>query len=244
MANAGPTFRPWMVLSLALLTAAAPSPLTGDAVRHRLATGDRDFSGQNLAGADLTGLDFSGANLSRANLAGANLYRVKLVGADLTGANLRGANLRGVWIMRARFDHANLHAAQMPTIVTSYGMENQPDLAASFVAADLSDTSGTIHYSFDDMRGANLRGARYGVNMANQSMGLLRSEFDSAHLENADFTGADLGRNTFRYAHLEHATFRNANLTHADFTGAYLTGTDFTGAKLDGAIFDEPLKGK
>ena len=48
--------------------------------------------------------------------------------------------------------------------------------------ADLSDASITVHFSYDDMRGANFSHAHMTVNMANQSMGLLRSEFMSANL--------------------------------------------------------------
>lgn len=111
-------------------------------------------------------------------------------------------------------------------------MDNKPETAASFVGADLSDTSATVHFSGDDMHGANLRNTDESVVMANQSMGMLRSEFVGANLDGADFTGAKLGWITFEFAKLTGAIFRNADLTHADFSGAYLTGADFTGAKF------------
>ena len=129
-------------------------------------------------------------------------------------------------------------AATMQTVVTSTGMENTPDQAATFVGADLSDASITVHFSFDDMRGANFANARMTVNMANQSMGLLRSEFISANLNGANFTGAGLGHVAFRFAKLNDARFNDADLSNADFTGAYLTGADFTNAKVQGATFE------
>jgi uncharacterized protein YjbI with pentapeptide repeats len=71
--------------------------------------------------------------------------------------------------------------------------------------ADLSDASITVHFSFDDMRGANFSHAHMTVIMANQSMGLLRTEFISAKLDGADFTGAGLGHVSFRFAKLKGA---------------------------------------
>ena len=224
---------------------AMPAPaadyLSADQVRAAVAAapaGKLDLSGKIMSGDDLTGLDLSGANLTRANLTGANLHGVKLVGADLTGADLSGARLAFTWIMRANFTGARLRGATMQTIVTSTGMENTRDQAALFVGADLSGASITAHFSFDDMRGANFSGAHMTVNMANQSMGLLRTEFMSTNLDGANFTGAGLGHVTFRFARLNGAHFNRADLSDTDFTGAYLTGADFTGANVHGATFE------
>jgi uncharacterized protein YjbI with pentapeptide repeats len=226
-----------LIILLAALPCHAAEHLSTDQVRQRLFGAKADLAGADLAGDDLQGLDLSGANLRGADLSKANLHGVKLVGADLTGADLAFADLTETWIMRARFDHANLHGATLQVVITSQGMDNMPDTAASFVGADLSDTSATVHFSFDDMRGVNFTGTRMSV-LANQSMGLLRSEFKSADLRQANFTNAGLGRITFAFAKLEGAIFRGADLTRADFTGAYLQGADFTGAKLDKATFD------
>ena len=162
----------------------------------------------------------------------------KLIGADLTGADLSESDLTFAWIMRANFTHARLHEATMQTIVTSTGMENTRDQAAIFVGADLSNASITVHFSYDDMRGANFSHAHMTVNMANQSMGLLRTEFMSANLDGADFTGAGLGHVTFRFARLKNARFNGADLSDADFAGAYLTDADFSGANVHGATFE------
>jgi uncharacterized protein YjbI with pentapeptide repeats len=230
-----------VALALWVAPSFAADRMTADQVRAVAAappTGKADLSGKDMSGANLTGVDLSGANLSGADLSGANLRRVKLVGADLTGANLTKADLTFAWIMRANFTRARLHGATMQTIVTSTGMDNTPDQAATFVGADLSDASITVHFSFDDMRGASFSHAHMTVNIANQSMGLLRTEFMSANLNGADFTGAGLGHVTFRFAKLNDARFNGADLTSADFTGAYLSGADFTGANVRGATFE------
>ena len=230
----------------AVLLCAAPLQaahhLTADQVRaalRNLPKGKADLHGQDMSGDDLTGLDLSGANLSHANVSGANLHGVKLVGADLTAADLTKADLTETWIMKSRFDHAKLRGATLQVIITSTGMDNTPETAARFVGADLSDTFTTVHFSYDDMTGANFTNTNMSVVLANQSMGMLRSEFKEAKLDGANFTNAKLGRITFEFAHLNNAIFRGADLTRAEFTGAYLNGADFTGAKLDHTVFDQ-----
>ncbi len=228
-----------LVLPVALSSGA--EHMSTEQVRAAVAAtpaGKVDLSGKDMSGTDLTGLDLSGANLAGANLSAANLHGVKLVRADLTGANLERADLRFAWIMRANFTRANLHGAILQTIVTSTGMDNTADQAATFVGADLSDASITVHFSDDDMRGANFSHAHMAADMRNQSMGLLRTEFMSARLDGADFTGAELGHVSFRFAKMNNARFRGADLRDADFTGAYLAGADFTGANVGGATFE------
>jgi uncharacterized protein YjbI with pentapeptide repeats len=234
-----------IVLALAALLstkqALAVQHLSADQVRDAVgaAQGQKiDLSGKDMSGDDLTGLDLSGANLAGADLSNANLHGVKLVGADLTGTRLVNADLTFAWFIRANFTRSNLHGATLQTVVTSMGMENSKEQAATFVGADLSDTHTTVHFSFDDMRGANFARADMTVVMANQSMGLLRTEFNSCDLEGANFEGAGLGHVTFRFAKLHHASFRDADLRNADFVGAYLNDADFTGAKTDGADFE------
>ena len=222
-----------------IMPSSAADRLTADQVRAAAAsTGRIDLSGKIMSGDDLTDLDLSGANLAGANLTGASLHGVKLVDADLTNADLSAADLTFAWIMRANFTRAKLHGATMQTVVTSTGLDNTQDQAAIFVGADLSDASLTVHFSYDDMRGANFSHAHMTVNMANQSMGLLGTEFIAANLDGANFTGAGLGHVTFRFAKLRDARFNDADLSNADFTGAYLTGADFTGANVNGATFD------
>ena len=149
------------------------------------ATARADLSGMDMSGDDLTGVDLSGADLAKADLHGANLHGVKLVGADLTGADLRGADLTFAWFIKARFDHADLRGATLQTVVTSKAMDNTADQAASFVGADLSGTDTAVHFSFDDMRGVSFARAHMSAVIANQSMGLLRTEFMSCDLDGA-----------------------------------------------------------
>lgn len=218
----------------------AADHLTAERVRAMVAAasgGKIDLAGRNMRGDDLSGLDLSGANLAGASLTGANLHGVKLVGADLTSADLSGCDLAFAWIMRANFSFARLHGARMQSIVTSTGMENTRDQAAVFVGADLSDAAITVHFSYDDMRGANFSNAHMTVNVANQSMGLLRTEFMDANLTGANFTDAGLGHVSFRFAKLSGARFNGADLTYADFSGADLSDADFTGAKVADATF-------
>lgn len=219
----------------------ASERMTAAAVRAAVAAvpaGTVDLSGKDMSGDDLTGLDLSGANLSGANLSEANLHGVKLVGANLNGSDLTKADLTFTWIMRANFTHARLRGATMQTIVTSTGMDNTPDQAAIFVGADLSEASITVHFSFDDMRDADFSNAHMTVVIANQSMGLLRTEFISAKLLNANFTGAGLGHVSFRFAKLNAAHFNGADLRNTEFDGADLTDADFTGANVQGATFE------
>jgi len=229
------------VFLFAPLAARGTEHLTAEQVRAAVAAappGRVDFSSKDLSGTDLTGVDLSGAKLIHTDLSGANLHGVKLVGANLTDADLTRADLTFAWFIRANFTHADLRGATLQTIVTSAGMDNTPDQAATFADANLSGASITVHFSFYDMRKANFSRAQMTVVMANQSMGLLRTEFIGSNLDGANFQGAGLGHVTFRFAKLRGASFRGADLSDADFTGAYLSDADFTGANITGTTFD------
>jgi len=238
-------YRCVMAFPLSVLFGAGPAyaaeHLSADQVRATVAAAHGhkvDLSGENLSRDDLSGLDLSGANLAGADLSNANLHGVKLVDADLTSANLSNADLTFAWFIRTNFTHADLHGATLQTVVTSTGMENTKEQASTFVGADLSYTHTTVHFSLDDMRGVSFSHADMTVVMANQSMGLLRTEFNGCDLDGADFGDAGLGHVAFRFAKLRHANFRNADLRYADFAGAYLDGAIFTGARTDNADFD------
>jgi uncharacterized protein YjbI with pentapeptide repeats len=227
--------------TLATTPGSAADHMSADEVRAAVAAtpaGTVDLSNKDMSSDDLAGLDLTGANLSGANLSRANMHGVKLVGANLSSADLTNADLTFTWIMRANFTHARLHGATMQTVVTSTGMENTPDQAASFVGADLSDASITVHFSFDDMRGANFSHAHMSVVTANQSMGLLRTEFIASKLEGANFIGAGLGHVTFRYAKLKGAHFNGSGCSRTEFDGADLSDADFTGTNIQGASFE------
>ena len=240
-----PIKRRAIALPLAMLLGIGPAladqHLAAEQVRAAIAAahgGKVDFSGKNMSGDDLSGLDLSGANLAGADLSSANLHGVKLVDSNLTGAHLVNADLTFAWFIRANFTRADLHGATLQTVVTSRGMENTKDQAAEFAGADLSDTHTTVHFSLYDMRGANFSHADMTVVMANQSMGMLRTEFNGCDLDGANFAAAGLGHVAFHFARLHGANFRGADLTKAEFVGAYLDNADFTGAKTDGADFE------
>ncbi len=199
-----------------------------------------DFSGMDLSGIDLAGVDFKRALLLRARLSGANLTKANLFTCDLTdavvtGANLTGANLDGTILRRADFSRSILKQASLfSTIVEE----------TNLTGADLSGTRIIGYWKKAKLPGANLRGTSAGVDMGNQSMGIMRANFSSADLSRADLTDANLFKADLTRADLREAKLVRANLTSAELYGADLTGADVTGAivekaDLSGAIFKQ-----
>jgi uncharacterized protein YjbI with pentapeptide repeats len=181
-----------VVCFLALLPAVSGfgADLSEDQVRAALAARPNesvDFSGKSLEGLDLSNLD-----LQRVNLAGANLFGVKLVGTDLSNANLSGANLNLAWIMRANFTNADLSNASLQGLVVSSGLEIKLSEAPIFKGANFAGARIIARLSRFDLRGANFANARMGVDLRNQSMGLMRTDLSGANLAGANFVGADL----------------------------------------------------
>jgi uncharacterized protein YjbI with pentapeptide repeats len=212
--------------------------LTVDDVRRALATATpanpADFSGKSLEELDLSNLDLSGANF-----ANANMRAVKLEGTKLRGANLSGAVLNLAWVMRADFTDANLSGASFRGPIVAPGLEISLRHAPIFTRANFTGARIVARFSRFDLRGANFSGAQMGVDMRNQSMGLMRTDFSGADLEGANFTGADLGRALLSWANLRGASFRDARLHMANFVGADLRGADLTGADATGATFEK-----
>jgi uncharacterized protein YjbI with pentapeptide repeats len=179
-----------------------------------------DLSGARLSGLDLSGLDLRGANLRAA----------RLNHAHLAGARLDGANLDQVWALEADFSLASLVEAHL----------FQAQLARSnFDGADFRHARVAANFTGGSLRRANLRGAEGAADEKNQSMGLMRASFQSAHLEGADFTDADLARADLRYAHCDGADFADARLREADASGADLRGARFVGASTTGLDLDQ-----
>ena len=147
------------------------------------------------------------------------------------------AKLNLAWIMRADFSHADLSQSILETLVASAGMETLPDEAAKFVGANLSGAKVTARFSLDDMHGADLSHLKASVDMRNQSMGLIRTDFSRANLADANFEGAELAHVNFEFAKLQRANFSGADLSNADFAGADLTDANLTGTKTTGAKF-------
>ncbi len=87
--------------------------MDADELLKRYATGDRDFTGANLARVKLIGANLVGAKLWGANLSGANLAKAKLWGANLCGASLVRANLTRANLCGANLVEANLRQAKL-----------------------------------------------------------------------------------------------------------------------------------
>jgi uncharacterized protein YjbI with pentapeptide repeats len=219
-------------------TQAAPlaADLTAPQVRAMLAAASpgrsADLARKSLEKLDLSGMDFRGANLS-----GADLFGAKLVGANFSGSNLSGAKLDLAWIMRANFTGANLADASLLGLVVSSGLDYSPAEAPTFKAANFSGAHIIARLAHLDLRGANFFGARMGVDLRNQSMGLMRCDLSGANLAGANFTKADLRLALARFAKLTDADLAGANLTEADFSGADLTGANLAGADATDADF-------
>lgn len=214
--------------------------LTSEQVRATLAEATAEKPA-NLAHKDLSNLDLSGLDFKGANLAGANLFGAKLVGADLRKVDLTGATLDAAWLMRANFSGARLANASLfaPVVYSTINVSlaDRP----KFVGANLTGARVIARFSQVDMSNANFTNARMGVDIKNQPMGQMRSDFSGAILTGADFSGADVNRALFSFAKLASANFAGANLfgvdlSGADLTGANLTGADLTEADLDGTI--------
>jgi len=191
-----------------------------------------DFAGQSLEKADLSGLDLAGVDF-----AGADLRNANLSDANLSGANLRGALMDLAWIMRTNFTGADLSGASLRAMVTSTGMEASVKEAANFSHATLAGARIIARLSFADLRSANFAGADMGVELRNQSMGMLRTELSDCEMEGADLAGANLKYALLRFAKLHGADLRGAALVNADLSGADLTDADLAGVDRTGADF-------
>lgn len=211
--------------------------LTRAEVEQRLATADKnhvaDLKRKDLTELDLSGLDFRQANLwgsdmrranfSHSNLSGLVLDLTVMSKINLSNADLSNTSVFGVHLGGANLSHANLTGSR-------------------FIATlDRSDLSY-----------ANLSNVDWGVDMKNQSMGLMRASMNYVNLTGANLTNANLDRALLRYANFSGSVLKNANLfgvdlsgadfSHADLTNANLTGTtleatNFAGANLTGTHF-------
>jgi uncharacterized protein YjbI with pentapeptide repeats len=229
-----------ILLGMVLAALAAPGAMAADLTRDQVIAAlaqarpgaPADFSGRSLEAVDLSRLDLRGARF-----AGANLFATKFEDSNLTGADLSGANLGLAWVIRANFTGADLSRANVQGLVVASGLQTNPAEAPVFAGAKFVGARVIARFGGFDLRGADFTDAKLGVDMRNQSMGVLRADFSGAALDGADFTRADLGRAWFRFARLRGARLVGASLLHADFSGADLTGADLTGADATGADF-------
>lgn len=230
----------WIVAFVLVAGAAlAGAPMTRaevqTAIRNAGAGHPIGLAGRSLVGADLSGLDLAGADLAHADLDNVNLSD-----ADLTGANLTGAKLNLAWLMRTNLTRANLSGVALHGPVTAPGMEDVPKDAPILVGADFAGAQIIARLN-GNAAGASFAHANLGADISNQSMGMLRTDFNNANLRGADFEGARLDYATLRFADLTGANLRGARLHYADLSGADLTHADLTGADLTDADLTDAI---
>ena len=214
--------------------------LSAAEVQQRIAaagTGVADLRNTDLSHLDLHGLkletaDLRGASLDSTDLRGASLFSADLTDATLRYADLTDANLDGSTLRRADASHAVMLRTSLFAVIAEQG---------NFTGADLRKTRIIGYFRGATLAGADLREANIGADPGNQSMGVMRTSFESAKLGGANFGGANLYKADFNHAEAGDASFAGANLSTTvlrgtDFSGADFTGADLTFADFDGAI--------
>ena len=192
------------------------------------------------ANCDLSHRDAGYLELDGQDLRHCKMVNTSFFGAYLRGANLSGANLRKAYLNLARLEKADLSGADLTDAIIFQAIFDKTSFkGANLTNARVIGTLGNV-----DMRGANIRNGRFGLDIGNQPMGQMKFDSVGGNFANADFEGADLNIASFRFANLAGANLRNTNLYRADLGQADLTGADLTGARLesadvDGAIFKD-----
>jgi uncharacterized protein YjbI with pentapeptide repeats len=156
---------------------------------------------------------------------GVNFSHRRLEDSDFTGTNLQGADL-----VRACFDRASLHFADMRSVNA---------LGASFVAADMRGVSlRNAVLTGANLDDADLSEAVLAVRVAGGSYDLapkgVSGEAGGVAMT-VDFTGCTMKQSRLAGANLQKANFSGALLNGADLTGAELAGARMDGAVLTGA---------
>jgi uncharacterized protein YjbI with pentapeptide repeats len=220
-----------MVLLAACVAAVGTGPARADASRAEILS--IIHSTPSGKAPDLKMISANNMNLAGIDFRGANLHGTQFQHSDLKQARLAGSNLDLTNLMHADFSGADLHGTSLYGTVA---------IDADFRGANLSDAKLLGNFHDADFIKADLRKARAGANMSNQSMGLIRfvgvnAKFDGAQMADADLAVCDVRFASFRDADLRGASFKSCDLRQADFSGANMAGADLTGARLDGATF-------
>ena len=176
-----------------------------------------NFKNMRLSHCNLINTSFFGANLIAADLSNADMRRSYLNLARLENANLSGADLSDAVIFQAIFDNTNFSGANLSN-------------------ARLIGSLGKVN-----MRAADVRHGRLGLDIGNQPMGQMKFDSVGGDFSNANFEGADLNIASFRFGNLRGANLRNTNLHRADLIKADLTDADLTGADLSEAEVDDAI---
>ncbi len=119
----------------------------------------------------------------------------------------------------------------------------------NLAGADLSGSLFFITFEECDLRGADMRGSKFGTLL---KCNLSGADLGNADLEDAFLCGSILRDTNLSNADLKHAILNgdvtiwegvadlsNANLSGANLSEAYLSGTDLSNANLSGAILSE-----
>ena len=239
-----------------------PTPLTYDAIKHRLQTPLEcsklgDIRGEyfyNRLILNHENTDFSGCVLyhcypsgfanaievnpahsqSDVSLQGVDLKGANLISTDLKGAYLEGANLQGANLFDANLEGANLQGVNLQ--------------GANLQDASLRDAilEGTVFKRSDirltNFKGANLKGANLeGALVYDLEFAKKHSAYyigPTSDLEGADLQGVTLVYEDLRHANLGGANLENANLENANLEEANLEDADLQGAYLEEANLD------
>jgi uncharacterized protein YjbI with pentapeptide repeats len=184
-------------------------------------------------GANLELKDFRGLDLSGVDFSGANLFYTHMKSADLSNGIFDNANLDLALMMSANLENASFKNAAL----NNTNLENSNLKNANFSGARV-----VAKMSRADLIGANLSNMKAGISMHNQSMGMIRTELESASLRDVTMKDADLAFCNMKFAKLQNSdlrgvNFSNCDLSGADFTGANLTDANLTEAKLTNTRF-------
>ena len=146
------------------------------------------------------------------------------------------------WI---KTNHTNGKCAKLKGVMT----ETLELKGVNLAGADLSGSLFFITFEECDLRGADMRGSKFGTLL---KCNLSGADLGNADLEDAFLCGSILRDTNLSNADLKHAILNgdvtiwegvadlsNANLSGANLSEAYLSGTDLSNANLSGAILSE-----
>ncbi|MEQ1601850.1 MAG: pentapeptide repeat-containing protein [Methylophilaceae bacterium] len=188
----------------------------------------------NSAHCDLSNKELGYLDFNKMDLRHCTMVNTSFFGAYLIGANLSGANLQGAYLNLARVENADFSGANLSDAIIFQAIFSK----TNFKGANLSNARMIGTLGDVDMRGANIKKGRFGLDIGNQPMGQMKFDSVGGKFANADFEGADLNVANFSFADLTGANLRNTNMHRADLSKADLTGADLTGANMDNAILD------
>lgn len=91
-------------------------PVSAEEFWQRYKTGERDFTGINLAGVDLSGKTLSRVNLTQANFKNANLKGISITSGQLDSANFQDVDISNSSLSNCTLNEANFYNANLENI--------------------------------------------------------------------------------------------------------------------------------